>query len=136
MVLSDELSLDSNSNYMTYKKLSNFYEDFVTLEYGYGDSTMYSSVSDVSRANDKSGNVVLEVDAGLMKADYINMIITIRNMRTKIVLKSAEQFFFIKTFKIFLTYCKYKNKILFTYLEVLNNKVYYRNISKCQEEEV
>ena len=90
MVLSDELSLDSNSNYMTYKKLSNFYEDFVTLEYGYGDSTMYSSVSDVSRKNDKSGNVVLEVDAGLMKADYINMIITIRNMRTKIVLKSAE----------------------------------------------
>ena len=90
MVLSDELSLDSNSNYMTYKKLSNFYEDFVTLEYGYGDSTMYSSTSDVSRKNDKSGNVVLEVDAGLMKADYINMIITIRNMRTKIVLKSAE----------------------------------------------
>ena len=75
---------------MTYKKLSNFYEDFVTLEYGYGDSTMYSSTSDVSRKNDKSGNVVLEVDAGLMKADYINMIITIRNMRTKIVLKSAE----------------------------------------------
>ena len=90
MVLSDELSLDNNSNYMTYKKLSNFYEDFVTLEYGYGDSTMYSSTSDVSRKNDKSGNVVLEVDAGLMKADYINMIITIRNMRTKIVLKSAE----------------------------------------------
>ena len=90
MKVVDLYDTDELKKFNLCKKLSNFYEDFVTLEYGYGDTTMYSGVSDVSRKNDKSGNVVLEVDAGIMKADYINMIITIRNMRTKIVLKSAE----------------------------------------------
>ena len=88
LVLDDDLVIDPDSSYMTFKKQSNFYEDFVTIEYTYSygtkEYTNTSTVKDRSASNDISGNVVLEVDYNLTKAETITLIITIRNERYRI----------------------------------------------------
>ena len=80
--------MDPDSSYMTFKKISNFYTDFVTIEYTYNygtkEYTNTSTVVDRSASNDISGNVVLEVDYNLTKAETITLIITIRNERYRI----------------------------------------------------
>lgn len=87
MVLDAELNIDKKSNYMTFKKASNFYEDFVTIKYGYGDYSHTSLLKDVSVVNDKSGGVVLEVDADVMRAEWIDLVITVRSEQWIIKLK-------------------------------------------------
>ena len=88
LVLDDDLVMDPDSSYMTFKKISNFYTDFVTIEYTYNygtkEYTNTSTVVDRSASNDISGNVVLEVDYNLTKAETITLIITIRNERYRI----------------------------------------------------
>ena len=88
LVIDDDLLIDENTNYIKFKKASNFYADFVTIEYtyNYGDTkyTNISTVVDKSSASDLSGNAVLEVDYNLNKAETITLIITIRNERYRI----------------------------------------------------
>ncbi len=85
IVLDNLLTLDDTSNYSMYGT-NDFYNNFVTFEYIYNDTTYTSSVTDKSASNDISGNKVLEVDYNMKYATSINMIITIRNMKYTISL--------------------------------------------------
>lgn len=87
LVLDSEINIDNNSSYKQFKKTSNFYEDFTTIEYNLYDKTYISKVVDKTSPNDLSSLTVLEVDYNISKASNITLIITVRNERYKIILK-------------------------------------------------
>jgi hypothetical protein len=90
LVLDDNLIFDDNSNYKTYKKGSNFFEDFATIQYEYSnDSTVYySNIVDKTPTDAVNEvNHILEVDYNVQYANKINMVITIRNRKYVIKIK-------------------------------------------------
>ena len=82
LALNGKIEIDDKASYFKNKMGSNkFAQDFIKIEYTVNDKTSISNIKDLTPSNTKDEIVLFEVDNEVRKADKINMVITIRNIR-------------------------------------------------------
>lgn len=87
LVLDYNLSLDEKITYSENKNKSiSFFDDFATLSYVINDQE-YTSPAKVKNTDDYKDKMVLEVNAGIKKANKLSLVINIRNLKYIINLK-------------------------------------------------
>ena len=88
LMFKGKIELDETSSYYKHKLGSNkMAQDFMKVEYKVNNKTNTSTITDVTPTKIKDDVVLYEVDGELKKADSINLIITVRNLRYTLKVK-------------------------------------------------
>lgn len=88
LTMDGKITLDENSSYYKHKLGSNkIVQDFMAIEYSIDGKKYLTPVKDVTPSNITDNSILLETSGEIKKAETINLVITVRNLRYILKLK-------------------------------------------------